>query len=169
VVAIGVDLAKERDETVITVTEIIDEDGQVKKIVRYVHSMHSSYDTQFKFLQNLILKVKPNRVSIDATGVGQMFVERARAEIQDTNIEAVSFTNAKKERWATSLKGDMQLGLVQYPTIPDLMRQIHGIRRTKTESGFYKFSGTHDDYFWSLILSCYGEGRVPARISFVGS
>lgn len=165
--AIGMDLAKERDKTVIIVTEIIETEGETKRIVRFVKEMHSSYDEQFKYLQGLIAKVKPNRVSIDQTGVGQMFVERAKREIPHSNIEGVVFTNQKKERWATTLKGDMQLGNVDYPGHPDLLRQIHGIRRTKTEANFYKFAGVHDDYFWAMVLSFYGEGRVPARISFL--
>jgi phage FluMu gp28-like protein len=165
--AIGMDLAKERDATVIIVTEIIETEGETKRIVRFIRELHSSYEEQFRYLDGLIKKVKPNRVSIDQTGVGQMFVERAKREIPHSNIEGVVFTNQKKERWATTLKGDMQLGNVDYPAHPDLMRQIHGIRRTKTESNFYKFAGVHDDYFWSMVLSLYGEGRVPARISFL--
>lgn len=167
--AIGMDLAKERDETVVTVTEIIEDEGETRRVVRFMHSMHSSYDTQFGYLKRLIAKSKPNRVSIDATGVGQMFVERAKAELANSNVEAVSFTNAKKERWATTFKSDLQLGLIEYPNILDLLRQTHGIRRTKTDAGFFKFAGTHDDWFWSAILSCYGEGRVPARMSFLGA
>lgn len=165
--AIGVDLAKERDQTVITVSEIIESDGETKYKVLFVRAMQDSYDEQFKYLKGLIDKVKPNRVSIDQTGVGQVFVERAKAELTHSNVEGVVFTQMKKERWATSFKGDLQLRNVEYPTHQDLMRQIHGIRRTKTENGFYKFAGQHDDYFWSLMLSLYGEGRVTPRISFL--
>lgn len=165
--SIGVDLAKERDETVITVSETIEDEGETKRYVRYVKALHQTYDDQFKFLHGLILRVKPNRVTIDQTGVGQMFVEQAKREIIGYNIEGSVFTNQKKERWATQFKGDLQMGLVEYPQHPDLLKQIHGIRRTKTEANFYRFSGVHDDYYWSLILSLYGEGRVPNRISLL--
>lgn len=165
--AIGMDLAKSRDETVITVSEIIEKDDETRYKVLMVKAMQDSYDEQFRTLQRLIAQVKPNRVSIDATGVGQMFVERAKRELVEINVEPVSFTNAKKERWATTLKSDMQLSKVEYPSIPDLLRQIHGIRRTKTEANFYRFAGQHDDYFWSMVLSFYGEGRVPPTIRFL--
>jgi phage FluMu gp28-like protein len=112
--------------------------------------------------------VKPGRVTIDQTGVGQKFVEDAQREILDTAIEGVVFTNAGKERWATAFKGDMQQRLVSWPNLADLKRQIHGIKRTKTEANFYRFSGTHDDYFWSLMLALYGSAnRVEPRISFL--
>jgi hypothetical protein len=42
-----------------------------------------------------------------------------------------------------------------------MMNQIHGIKRTKTENNFFKFSGVKDDYFWSLMLALYGEGYAP--------
>lgn len=165
--SIGMDLAKTRDETVVTVAEITEDEGEIHRSIKFAKSMRRSYDDQFNYLARLIKQVKPNRVSIDATGVGGVFVERAKRELVNSNIEAVTFNNQRKERWATSFKGDMQLGNIEYPAIPDLLRQIHGIRRTKTEGGFFKFAGTHDDYFWSAILACYGEGRVPSRISFI--
>lgn len=166
-ISIGVDLAKKRDQTVFTVIEHIDD---MKKVL-FTRATQDPYNEQFSYLQNLISVVKPNRVSIDETGVGATFVEDAKRLIPHTNIEGVVFTNAKKERWATQFKGDMQVGNVSWPNIGDLRRQIHGIRRTKTEANFYKFASEkeeHDDYFWSLMLGLYGEGRVAPRISFIG-
>lgn len=168
-ISIGVDLAKERDQTVFTVVEHLD-DGTKK--VLYTRATQDEYHEQFTYLEQLIKATRANRVTIDQTGVGQTFVEDAKRRIPGTNIEGVVFTNAKKEQWATTFKGAMQTGTVTWPNISDLRRQIHGIKRTKTESNFYKFSGKEagsgDDYFWSLMLALYGEGRVPGRISFVG-
>jgi hypothetical protein len=81
--------------------------------------------------------------------------------------EGVVFTQAKKEGWATTFKGDLQRGLIHYPPQQELMKQIHGIRRTKTENALYKFSGKQDDYFWALMLALYGEGRLPVRFSLL--
>lgn len=165
-VSIGVDLAKERDQTVFTVVEHMD-DGHKK--VLFTRATQEDYSDQFEYLKNLIIATKANRVTIDQTGVGQKFVEDAKRELATkSNIEGVVFTNAKKEKWATTFKGAMQTGSVSWPNIQDLRRQIHGIKRTKTEANFYKFAGKADDYFWSLMLALYGEGRVPARMSFVG-
>lgn len=164
---IGMDLAKERDQTVVTIAEVVEEANEVKRTIKFAKPMRRSYDDQFNYLSRLIKQARPSRISIDATGVGGVFVERAKREIPNSNIEAVVFSNQKKEKWATQFKGDMQLDNIEYPAIPDLMKQIHGIRRTKTEGGFFKFAGAHDDFFWSAILALYGEGRVPAKISFV--
>lgn len=163
-ISIGVDLAKMQDQTVFTVVEHLDD----RKKVLFTRATQDQYNEQFAYLQTLVKATKANRITIDQTGVGATFVEDAKRVITECAVEGVVFTNAKKERWATQFKGDMQVGSVSWPNIPDLRRQIHGIKRTKTEANFYKFAGDHDDYFWSLMLALYGEGRVPGRISFIG-
>ena len=166
-VSIGVDLARDRDESVFTVVEHAD-----VPTVRMVKTSQDPYETQLEYLIDLARRSGARRVSIDQTGVGQMFVESMKKTTLAANIEGIVFTNAKKEAWATKFKGDLQGGRVHYPRIPDLLRQIHGIRRTKSEAGFYKFSGgtgaKRDDHFWSLMLALYGEGRRPARMSSLG-
>lgn len=167
-VSIGIDLAKAKDESVFTVVEhIVDDDGDVQRYVRFVYATQAEYEDQWRYIKSLIKRTRATRVTIDQTGLGQVFVERAKndPEVANISIEGVVFTNPKKEAWATTFKSDLQKNTVHYPRIPDLMRQIHGIQRVKSEAGFYKFSGKKDDYFWSLCLALYGEGRVPARIS----
>lgn len=172
--AIGLDLAKERDKSVFTVSEIIEDEEETHRWVRMVHATQESYEDQFAYLKNLIDATKPSRVTIDQTGVGQVFTERIRNERfsfgGEVNIEGVVFTNQKKEKWATTLKGEMQSKRVHLLPSNDLLRQIHGIRRTKTEANFYRFAGKQDDYFWSMVLSFYGgSDRRPVRFSILGS
>ena len=168
-ISIGVDLAKERDSTVFTVVEHL-EDGAKK--VMFTRATQEDYSDQMDYLKSLIAATRANRVTIDQTGVGQKFVEDAvRWGLQGTFVEGIVFTNAKKEAWATTFKGDMQRGIVSWPNINELRRQIHGIQRTKTAANFYRFAAEgnqHDDYFWSLMLALYGEGRVAPKISSVG-
>lgn len=164
-ISLGVDLAKERDESVFTLVETIeDENGEFHQYVRWIHTTQAPYKEQWEYLDRLIRKVKPVRISIDKTGVGNMLVEQLT---HLPGIEGVIFNQSKKEFWATKFKGDLQVGKVHYPRHQDLLKQIHGIRRTKTEGGLYKFSGKKDDYFWSLMLGLYGEGRAPVRFSFL--
>lgn len=167
-ISIGVDLAKERDESVFTVVETIGEGESAQKLPRYIYATQDPYEKQWETLEKLIARVGARRVTIDQTGVGNVFIEKARASKFSGVIEGVVFNNKNKEEWATRFKGDLQLGTVRLPRHAELMRQIHGIQRMKTEAGFYKFSGKpRDDYFWSLCLALYGEGRTPIRISFL--
>jgi hypothetical protein len=172
-ISIGVDLAKKRDETVFFVTEHIQpsDDSPLTKKVLYIQRLANvPYDEQYEILRKLALQTVARRISIDETGVGQIFVERARREGFGTNaiIEGISFTNNKKENWATKFKSDIQRGAIKYPRDLSLMRQIHGIKRKKSESGFYRFAGDHDDIFWSMMLSLYGEGHEPAKFFRLG-
>lgn len=164
-ISIGVDLAKERDSTVFTVVEHSEEDDRPVKKVIYVYSTQVDYAEQFVLLKHLAKAARARRVSIDATGPGQMFYERAQREGfgPEVMVEGISFTNAKKETWATQFKGELQSETVKYPNHSELLNQIHGIKRTKTTSNFFRFAGTKDDYFWSLMLGLYGEGWRPVR------
>lgn len=170
-VSIGIDLAKAKDESVFTVVEHIEnDDGEVDRYVRFIYATQEEYEDQWRYIKGLIKRSGATRVTIDQTGLGQVFVEKAKndPEVAGIAVEGVAFTNPKKETWATTLKADLQKNTVHYPRHPDLMRQIHGITRVKSEAGFYKFSGKKDDYFWSLALALYGEGRIPPRITTFG-
>lgn len=169
-IAIGVDLAKKRDETVFTVTDHYVIDGFAYVDVVFVYATQIDYESQFQELKALVKASNARRVSIDETGPGQMFVEKAQREGlgQYVLTEGITFTNAIKETWATQFKGALQERSVFYPAHTELIAQIHGIRRTKTVSNFFRFAGDPDDYFWSLMLSMYGEGRRPVRFSTLG-
>jgi hypothetical protein len=75
----------------------------------------------------------------------------------------VSFTNDKKEEWATTFKSDLQVGKVHFPDHPDFTSQVHGIKRVRLESNRFKFSGEKDDYFWSSMLALYGTERTQVK------
>lgn len=176
-VSIGVDLAKKRDETVFTVVEHIEPDDPesgkaVQRYVRYIEATQDPYVEQFNQLVKLVERSHATRVTIDQTGLGQVFVDNIRSGMwqlpPECRLEGVAFTNQKKEAWATRFKGDLQSDSIHLLRLSDLLRQIHGIQRTRSEAGFYKFAGAKDDYFWSLMLALYGDGRVSPRIGTVG-
>lgn len=171
-ISIGVDLAKKRDQTVFTVVQHLANpaEGQPSWVIRYVYSTQDHYDKQFSDLKKLVAEVGAKRVSIDETGVGAIFVERAKREGlgMGVRVEGIVFTHDKKERWATNFKADLQKGRGKYPPIPELLRQIHGVRRKKSETGFYRFSGEPDDMFWSAQLGVYGEGHEPVKFHILG-
>lgn len=169
-ISIGVDLAKKRDESVFTVVDHYTEDGLEKKRVLYMYATQQDYEEQFYTLKALVEASRARRVSIDSTGPGVMFYEKAQREGLGPSalVEGIVFNNHRKEEWATRFKGDLQTRSVTYPAHSELLNQIHGIRRTKTLSNFFKFAGDPDDYFWSLMLALYGEGRRPVKFHKLG-
>jgi phage FluMu gp28-like protein len=163
---IGIDIAKKVDKTVITISTT-DEDTGHSTIVK-TYETRANYDEQFKMMADLVTEVKPQRVSVDATGVGAIIAEQLVAKFGGI-VEPIVFTRENKEQWATMFKRDLQLKAVSYPRKRELLDEIHTIERKKTESGNYVFKareGKHDDYYWSAMLSLYGRGRTTPSISF---
>ncbi len=169
-ITIGVDLAKERDSTVFTVLDHYEVEGVPHAEVVYVYATQEDYADQFVSLRNLVQVSNARRVSIDATGPGQMFYEKSARDGfgREIRVEGISFTNEKKERWATKFKADLQDQKIKYPNHSELLNQIHGIKRTKTVTSLFRFAGDKDDYFWSLMLGMYGAGTRPVKFHTIG-
>jgi phage FluMu gp28-like protein len=164
--SVGIDLAKKIDKTVITIASHDEETG-VSTIHKTIET-RDSYENQAQNIEELIKRLKPARVTVDATGVGEVIAERLQSKFGGI-IEGVTFDVHNKQKWATSFKGDLQTQKVRFPRKRELLKEIHNIERTKSEAGNYLFkarSGEHDDYFWSAMLALYGRGRVPPSISF---
>jgi len=163
---IGIDVAKKIDKTVVTVSASDEETG-VKTIYKTFETQ-DDYSKQVEFFKGLIKDIKPVRVTIDATGVGAVLAEQLTAEFGGI-VEAVTFNLQNKERWSTAFKGDLQMNRVRFPRKRELLAEIHSVERKKSEAGNYLFrarEGQHDDYFWSAMLSLYGEGRTTPGINF---
>ncbi len=84
---IGIDLAKVKDSTVVTVAEVdwnspivIDEESRTtryrKKIKNWLELSGDDYDTQFYMICNFIDHYKWNKLVVDATGVGAPMFDR---------------------------------------------------------------------------------------------
>lgn len=168
-ITIGVDLAKKRDSSVFTVVEH-KPDG--KKKILFYYETQNTYNEQFAELKALVSVTRPLRISIDAGGPGAGFAERAYSDelISRSNVELVTFDNALKEQWATKFKGELQMGnIIELSADSKSQEQIHSIKRTRLETGRYKFNGEpHDDYFWSTMLGLYGIDRVPVSFHRLG-
>ena len=163
---IGIDIARKVDKTVVTVSSV-DEDTGVSTLHRLWESQET-YEDQATTFERLITDIKPTRVTIDATGVGAVIAERLRTKFGGI-IEPVVFTLHNKEVWSTQFKGDLQSGMVKMPRKRELLQEIHGIERKKSEAGNYLYRAKdhgHDDYYWATVLSLYGEGRQAPSIGF---
>lgn len=163
---VGIDIAKSVDKTVVTISSH-DEAADTLTIWKTFETQQN-YDDQIKKISDLVQKIHPQRVTIDATGVGAVIADNLSRKFGGI-VEPIVFTNALKERWATSMKGDMQLRRLRMPRERSLMQEIHNIERKKSEAGNYLFRARgdgHDDYMWSACLSLYGRGRVTPKITF---
>lgn len=163
---VGIDVGKKVDKTVVTVSSV-DEDTEIQTVHK-VFETRSDYATQVDAMKRVIKSLNPKRVSIDATGVGEVIAEALQTEFGGV-VEKITFDVHNKQNWATSFKGDLQTNKVRFPRDRNMLKEIHAIERTKSEAGNYLFrarSGEHDDYYWSMMLSLYGRGRSAPLINF---
>lgn len=163
---VGIDIAKKVDKTVVTVSTIDEETGNIQ--IHKTFETQAKYEDQVNDFITLIDGIRPQRVSIDATGVGAVIAEQLTSKYGGI-VESIVFDRVQKETWATKFKGDMQSGKITFPRKRELLSQIHTIERKKSEAGNYLFrarDGEHDDYYFSALLSVYGKGRVAPSIAF---
>ncbi len=101
-------------------------------------------------------------MNIDATGMGLNLSEDLKAEYPGI-VNQVWFTQPLKEELAINLKKLFEDKKIVIPCDPNLIAQIHAIKRIAKDKGFSYDSGRnkkigHADAFWSLALACRNLG-----------
>ena len=74
-------------------------------------------------------------------------------------VDGLSFTADNKERMIMYLYSLLTSGKILLPNDEKLIQQLHGIERTKTLSGLYRYrhqDNKHDDEVWALCLALLG-------------
>lgn len=140
--AIGIDLAKSYDWTVITG---LDEDGVVCLSERFQR-------VPWKVTTERILQLPKVPMLIDSTGVGDPIVESVQASRD--NVEGLKFTSASKQDLILGLVADVQQSKVFYPEgYYTAEMEIFEYVYTKTGVKYSAPDGLHDDAVVSLALA----------------
>lgn len=153
--AVGVDVGREVDLTVITVMELV---GDVKWMRRRIELFKTPLPVQLDILIPILMEVKLLRACIDKTGIGLGLSEFAARKF-GSRIEGVQFTSASKEDMAVRMKShfeDRGLRITENDTV--LRDDLHRVRKTTTAAGNIRFEGErtgegHADRFWSVSLA----------------
>lgn len=150
--AIGVDLAKYQDFTVITVLDL--DNGHLIYFDRF---NKIDWSIQKKRIVN-VAEIYPGTVIIDSTGVGDPIYEDLYAR-GDITVEPYKFTNESKKRLIDKLAMMIEKNEVSFPEIPELINELEIYQYEMTSAGNLRFnapSGYHDDCVISLGLACMG-------------
>jgi phage FluMu gp28-like protein len=132
------------------------------------YALGQQYETQTDTMIKYLSGVKTlNGVYPDATGVGVSLIEKFQSSDVSYLTKPITFTNALKEKMAMYFYSLLNTEKIKLPNDEKLLHQIHGIRRTTTETGLSRYKhedGKHDDKFWALCLALNGyldnEGEV---------
>ena len=133
----------------------------------------TSFVEQKRVIEHHLRAYTVKALHIDATGMGANLAEDCQRQYPGI-VRPVWFTQALKEELAVNLKKLFEERRIVIPNDPNLIAQIHGIKRIAKAQGFSYDSGRnkdigHADGFWALALACrelgFGGGRlVMARI-----
>ena len=148
----GMDVGRKRDLTEIMLVGAIRQSTPVRLMVSLDRV---EFDKQEEVVRTLLQILPVSSFLIDQNGIGMHLAERLS---QDTVAEGVTFTNASKALWATTLKMCMERGHVPIPPDRDLAYQIHSIKKTVTAAANNVFDTDanekhHADKMWALALA----------------
>ncbi len=160
----GVDLGQKRDHSVIAV---------VKKVDGHVHLVHlkqfklkTEYASVLGYIKLLGKALATlQRVLIDQTGVGEVFVEEA-VKAHVGNTMGIMLSLPAKQQVMVYLKEQMEAGRVHIFFDKDFLNEANVERYELTKTGQTQFShpeGTHDDRLWAFALAVYtARPEVPS-------
>lgn len=159
----GVDLAKHRDYTVLTVM-----DRQTLRVVDFERFNQISWETQYGQIIAKCLKWNRALCVIDSTGIGDPIVETLRnagLPIEPYKIGG----NIAKRQLIDKLRVSMEQGRISYPNIAPLIHELEIYEYSTTQSGIVQYSspdGEHDDCVVSLALAVWVADSAPFMYKF---
>ena len=161
--ALGVDVGRKHDKTVIYVLRVVGNKAYTEHIERL---KNASYELQESVIVSLWEKYKAQKMKIDSTGIGNQLSESLKNKLY--GVEAVPFTNQIKEKMVTQLRKAFELRDIQIPDDRELINNIHSIKKTVTSSNNIRFEADrnehgHADDFWALALAydCLKSNFMP--------
>lgn len=149
----GYDIARSKHLSVLSSLEKIED--------KFVLAIQDSYKNESFDAQRTILKehlnLYPNsNLRIDKTGIGMDLAEKLE-NLYPSRAKGVSFTASSKEYMVLNLKKMMEDKLLLIPNDPNLIADIHSIKRKAGAKKMIYYSSEdkngHADRFWSLALA----------------
>lgn len=158
----GFDIARTKHKTVFWVDELVGDVLVCRALVR----MHNvPYGAQQQMAEDLMNQYNVVRACGDATGLGDMLVERLQERFGETRVEKVRFSAPVKDAMASRLLGQMQDKRRRVPDDIECRESFHAVRKTVAASGNVRYDTTqhdeeHSDEFWAAGLA--GEAANTA-------
>lgn len=154
---VGVDVARRKDLTVISVLEKL---GETLYLRRIEILKEKTFKEQLSVIDHYARFSK--RIAIDETGIGMQLAEELK-EKHGSKVLPVYFTAKVKEELSEKLRVKFQDRLIRVPEDPDLREDLHSVRKTLTPSGNVRIEGgtseSHADRFWSLALAVHAASQ----------
>jgi phage FluMu gp28-like protein len=167
----GVDLAKQRDDSVVVVLEKFEKTGEL--IVRHITAWSKmNYTEQIGRIKQLSDAFPADHVAIDQTGVGEAVLENLKEALP--RVEGVTFTQQVKLKLVDQLRITLEQKKLVLPNDSKLIMQMNSLRYTFTTTGnivYYvpESDSAHDDYLWALALAVYAAQKPKPIFKLAGA
>ncbi len=153
--AVGVDVGRKRDLTVIWVLERV---GETLVTRGLIEMGNASFRSQEARLGEVMSVPSVRRCCMDSTGLGMQLAEGAVEAYGADRVEAVAFTPTIKTALVGRLRIRVEAGGIQIPAEPDIRNDWHAVRRAIGTGGQVRFEADraaagHADRFWAAALA----------------
>jgi phage FluMu gp28-like protein len=159
----GVDFAKQRDETVVI---ILGREAKNRTLViqHLAAWSHMDYSDQIGRIGELNKRFKIGSCAADQTGVGEAVIEDLKRVVP--NAKGIVFSVTSKTEMAAGLRTLFEQRRIRLPNEKKLIMQINALRYQVSKAGNLLFEssekeGVHDDYLWALALACNAARETP--------
>lgn len=152
----GVDLARKKDFSVITVADV-----QRKHVVYWERFNEVDWSVQKRRIIEAA-KFYNAKVFMDGTGVGDPIVEDVRRA--GINVECFIISHRSKQELIEKLRTSIEFQRITFPQIPTMVKELKAFEYDIGSNGNIKYSapsGQHDDAVISLALANLGLDRPP--------
>ena len=161
---IGIDFGAKRSSTVVIIAEKLETRWIIRppikefvgKIITGDEKVDEDlYKPQLNYIRELILKVRPTRVFVDATGYGIPLFNNLRESFGGL-IQGMTFNNPLKENLITHIRVMFENRQIDIPNNKILIDQLHGLEKVISRGGYTRYThsyGKFDDYVWALALA----------------
>jgi hypothetical protein len=146
---IGVDLARKRDKTVVTVLQL----GPPHRLVRIEEKGKTSWSEIYQFVTDIARAYGNAPGWADSTGIGDAPVEAMQSDPYNLNITGYNLAGgASKENLIVEAQTAIQDTAVLFPHIPELVDQLI----------YYEWQDKNlqTDYVFSLALAIHGANEI---------
>ena len=155
---LGLDLAKHKDWTVITV---MDSNGRV---VEFIRMNKLSWVAQKEEVIR-IAKKWGAVIWMDSTGVGDPIADELIDALGTDRVEGIKFTVESKRQMVQALQSAIEREQIEIPDIEIMVEELKWFEYKRLPGGALRYEaprGFNDDCVWSLALSNFGRIRGAA-------
>jgi phage FluMu gp28-like protein len=149
---IGVDLARIRDYTVLTVM-----DRQRKHVVNQERFTSLAWEVQYMRIRDIAARYNGALCVVDSTGIGDPICESLRAG--GVAVEPYKIgSHIAKQQLIEKLRVSIEQGRISFPKIPAMLYELEIYEYNVTDAGVIRYSapdGQHDDCVISLALATW--------------